>query len=133
MVAPRVLDAFGRVRIPYFPLRRTSFFETLISRFFYYIYLVMLRDRGILDTLQNSELALAMELVGCFLLFKSEVLEKIDFLDENVFLYGEEHIIFGALDKIGLRGMINNRVKIFHLHRVPKNFIWRKCGLFGQS
>lgn len=55
---------------------------------------------------------------GCFFLIKSTVLEKIGFLDENVFLYYEENILATKLKQLGLKSVINNEVVIIHNHSV---------------
>lgn len=55
---------------------------------------------------------------GCFFLIKSTVLEEIDFLDENVFLYYEENILAKKLKRLGLKSVINNQVVIIHDHSV---------------
>ncbi len=55
---------------------------------------------------------------GCFFLIKSTVLEEIDFLDENVFLYFEENILAQKLKKLKLETRINNEVVIIHNHSV---------------
>lgn len=55
---------------------------------------------------------------GCFFLIKSTVLEEIDFLDENVFLYYEENILAKKLKQLGLKSVINNQVVIIHNHSV---------------
>lgn len=55
---------------------------------------------------------------GCFFLIKSDVLEKINYLDENVFLYYEENILSSKLKKINQKIIVNNDVNIIHNHSV---------------
>lgn len=55
---------------------------------------------------------------GCFFLIKSTVLEDINFLDENVFLYYEENILARKLQEKKLESRINNEVVIIHNHSV---------------
>lgn len=57
-------------------------------------------------------------LSGCFFCITSKVLEKINFLDEKVFLYYEENILAKKLENIGLSCLIDNRVLIVHNHSV---------------
>lgn len=55
---------------------------------------------------------------GCFFLIKSSILEEIDYLDENVFLYYEENILSSKLNKINKQIIIDNKIKIIHNHSV---------------
>ena len=55
---------------------------------------------------------------GCFFLIKSSILEEIDYLDENVFLYYEENILSSKLKKINKQIIIDNKIKIIHNHSV---------------
>lgn len=55
---------------------------------------------------------------GCFFCISSETLEKIDFLDENTFLYYEENILSKRLQQIGLSCIVSNHILIIHNHSV---------------
>lgn len=55
---------------------------------------------------------------GCFFCISSKTLEKIDFLDENVFLYYEENILSKKLEQLGLSCFVNNQTLIAHNHSV---------------
>ena len=55
---------------------------------------------------------------GCFFLIKSSVLEEINYLDENVFLYYEENILSSKLKKIDKKVLVNNNINIVHNHSV---------------
>ena len=52
------------------------------------------------------------------IIIKSTILEEIDFLDENVFLYFEENILSQKLNKLNLEIRVNNEVVIIHNHSV---------------
>ena len=54
----------------------------------------------------------------CFFLIKSEVLKKINFFDENTFLYYEENITAAKLKKTAYKTLIGNNVTIIHDHSV---------------
>ncbi len=60
-------------------------------------------------------------LSGCFFCISSSTLEKIDFLDENTFLYYEENILFKKLQKLHLSCTIHNHILIIHNHSVTIN------------
>lgn len=66
----------------------------------------------------NSEFSVVEAVSGCFFMIKSSVLEKIDFLDENVFLYYEENILASRIEKIGGKIVIDNGVIVIHNHSV---------------
>lgn len=55
---------------------------------------------------------------GCFFLIKSNVLEKINYLDENTFLYYEENILAKKLKNINKKIVILNDVIVIHNHSV---------------
>ena len=55
---------------------------------------------------------------GCFFLIKSNVLEKINFLDENTFLYYEENILAKKMQEKKLDLLVCNDVLIIHNHSV---------------
>ena len=55
---------------------------------------------------------------GCFFLIRSDALKKINFFDENVFLYYEENILCSKLKENNLKTVINTGVEVFHNHSV---------------
>jgi len=55
---------------------------------------------------------------GCFFIIDSRVLESIDYLDENVFLYYEENILSVKIKKINKDILIDKTVEIIHNHSV---------------
>ncbi|MBQ9514331.1 MAG: glycosyltransferase family 2 protein [Clostridia bacterium] len=51
---------------------------------------------------------------GCCFLIRSDVLEKIGYLDENVFLYHEEDILGAKLRKINYKVVLDPKAEIIH-------------------
>ena len=51
------------------------------------------------DSYYNNDISYVDVASGCFFLMKSRVLEEINYLDENVFLYYEENILHKKLKK----------------------------------
>lgn len=51
---------------------------------------------------------------GCFFIIKKEAFEKINYFDENTFLYYEEIIMGKKLKDLGLNTYVDNRVTIIH-------------------
>ncbi|MCH5167889.1 MAG: glycosyltransferase family 2 protein [Erysipelotrichales bacterium] len=60
----------------------------------------------------------------CFFLISSETLQKINYMDENVFLYYEDYIMCNKIRNLGLDIVICNDVKIKHIFSVSvdKNY-----------
>jgi GT2 family glycosyltransferase len=55
---------------------------------------------------------------GCFYIINSKVLDSINYLDNNVFLYYEENILSTKIKKINKDILINKDVTIIHNHSV---------------
>lgn len=55
---------------------------------------------------------------GCCFLIKSDVLKKINFMDENTFLYYEENILGKKLKNHNYKEIIDTDVTFFHNHSV---------------
>jgi GT2 family glycosyltransferase len=53
-----------------------------------------------------------------FFLISSDTLQRINYLDENVFLYYEDYILGKKVKDLGLLSVVVNKVKIKHLHSV---------------
>lgn len=70
------------------------------------------------DDYYEKETSTVDVISGCFFCISSETLEKIDFLDENTFLYYEENILSKRLRRIGLSCIVSNHILIIHNHSV---------------
>ncbi|MBQ2639490.1 MAG: glycosyltransferase family 2 protein [Bacilli bacterium] len=55
---------------------------------------------------------------GCFFMIDSNALQRVDYLDENTFLYYEELILAKKLKSIKKKELIDNRVVVIHDHSV---------------
>lgn len=55
---------------------------------------------------------------GCFFCVSGEALKKVDYFDENTFLYYEEQILATKLNQIGLEEAVDNNVVVIHNHSV---------------
>ena len=55
---------------------------------------------------------------GCFFLIRSDVLKKVNFFDENVFLYYEENILGKKLKDLNIRSVVNTKVEVIHNHSI---------------
>ena len=68
------------------------------------------------DEYYNSDIVNVDVVSGCIFLMKTETLENINYLDDNIFLYYEENILSTKLNKKNI--IIDNRVEIIHNHSV---------------
>jgi len=66
----------------------------------------------------NDRISYVDVVSGCFFLIRSKVLESINFLDENVFLYYEENILAKKIKNIGKAIVVSNDIKIRHNHSI---------------
>ena len=66
----------------------------------------------------NEELSIVGVVSGCFFCASGDVLKKIDYLDENTFLYYEEQILSKKLERIDMQVAVDNDVVIIHNHSV---------------
>ena len=55
---------------------------------------------------------------GCFFMVDSEFLKKVDYFDEETFLYYEEQILAEKVKQAKKRECINNKIIIYHDHSV---------------
>ena len=58
---------------------------------------------------------------GCFFLTKLSSLEKIDYFDENIFLYYEENIVAYKLKRLKEKIILNSDIEVFHKHSLTIN------------
>lgn len=58
---------------------------------------------------------------GCFFAIKMKCLQKVDFFDENTFLFGEENILFFKLKKFHYFNVVLTDEKVIHHHSVSIN------------
>ena len=66
----------------------------------------------------QEDLSIVGVVSGCFFCCDGEALKKIDYLDENTFLYYEEQILAKKMEKIDKQIAVDNNVVIIHNHSV---------------
>ena len=66
----------------------------------------------------QKDLSFVDVVAGCIFCVKGSILEKIDYFDENTFLYYEEQILSKKLIDINKKIAIDNTVKVIHNHSV---------------
>ena len=70
------------------------------------------------DDHYKDDISLVDVISSCFFLISSEVLEKIDYMDESVFLYYEDFILSKKIRKLGLDIVVLNDIKVKHQYSV---------------
>lgn len=70
------------------------------------------------DSHYDSHISYVDMVKGCIFAIDSKALEKINYLDENTFLYYEENILSTKLKVKKYKIVINNKVTMYHDHSV---------------
>ena len=109
--------------------RTTPFIETLcnlplISRYFkkkllYYT-----------DDYYKEDISIVDVVSGCFFLVDGETLEKVNYFDENTFLYYEEFILSSKMKRLNKKELIDNKVKIIHDYSVSIDKSIKRVGKY---
>ncbi len=66
----------------------------------------------------NGKTTVVEALSGCFFVIRADALKKVDFFDENMFLYYEENVIGKKLMNKNYVSLIVNDVTVIHNHSV---------------
>ena len=79
-----------------------------------------IREKNLLydDSHYDKDIVDVEVVSGCFFLIRSDVLKKIKFFDENVFLYYEENILGKKLKDLNIRTVVNTKVEVIHNHSI---------------
>lgn len=114
LVGPQVMElgTFSRgCKLPS-PLK-DSFLNIFARKF-------TLKDKMLLykDDLYEATYSSVDVINTCFFLISSELLERINFMDENVFLYYEDYILGKKVKNIGKLLVVVNDVKVKHLYSI---------------
>ena len=96
----------------------------LISKIYNDIFYDMYYKRNIIE-INNSSVFYPDVITGCFFAIKVDVLKKIDFFDEDTFLFYEEEILFHKVKKIGLKSAVLLDLRIHHLESATINSEFR--------
>lgn len=67
---------------------------------------------------------------GCFFIVRTDVLKKVNYFDENMFLYYEENVLAKKIQKEGQDIIVDNNVQIIHNHSVSINKSYNKINKF---
>ena len=73
------------------------------------------------DDYYKDEISYVDMVKGCFFCIDSIALEKVNYYDENTFLYYEENIMAKKLKVKGYKTVINNNIVIYHDHEATVN------------
>ncbi len=66
----------------------------------------------------NNRYVLVDAVSGCFFAIKSDVIESINFYDENMFLYYEENVLGSKIKKINMSVIVDTSLSVIHHHSI---------------
>lgn len=121
MIYPAIQRPNGIIELPSFN-SRPSLFSCILANIFYpfvVLYNISTRKRK-KHTEKNVYSA-----SGCFFLIQSEVFHEIDYLDENIFLYGEEWILGEKLFKRQCKVIYYPETSVLHNHSMTSKNIYK--------
>lgn len=78
----------------------------------------------------NKKISKVDVISGCFFMIKSDVFKKINYFDENLFLYYEENVICSKIKKLNYDVIILNYCSIIHNHSVSINKSYNGLGKY---
>lgn len=107
-VSPRIVDAEGKADPPIY-FRKPTFIDLSFGM------MKFQKERFRFDESKNCRVYAPR---GSFMLLRSSAIEKINYLDENTFLYYEEPILAEKLSEIGLECWHCGNVQVIHNHAV---------------
>lgn len=114
LVSPIMLDRNGNETRMW--LKSPKFYNSILDCFFIGRQLNKFLRKTKVD---KSQLKQKVDILpGSFLAFDSDALKKMDYLDENVFLYYEENIIGEKLKRLGLKTYLLTNCSYIHNHSV---------------
>ena len=70
---------------------------------------------------------------GCFFLVSSNLLEQINYFDENTFLYYEENILARRVSKTNYKVVVDNSVTVIHNHSVSVDKSFKRVGKYTNT
>lgn len=112
-IGPKVIGPRGEIQGSF---RKPSLYDYFFYPIFYpFIWPI---KKIIHKNKEGSKSEFPYSLSGCFLVVNLAVFKKINWFDENTFLYAEESILAEKFRKIGYRMAYEDSVYIKHLHGV---------------
>lgn len=126
-IGPKIIGPRGENQGPFRePSLYDYFFYPIFYPFIWPIKKVILKNKN------NYKNKFPYRLMGCFLVVDLAVFKKIDWFDENTFLYAEELILAEKFKKIGYRMAYEDSVYIKHLHGVSTEELGNKNRILQQ-
>lgn len=119
VVGPQIMELGGFSKGCKLPSPLKDSFLNLVSRKFASKSKILLYK----EELYDAEYLSVDVLNTCFFLISSELLSRINFMDENVFLYYEDYILGKKVKDAGKLLVIVNDVRIKHLYSISVNKI----------
>lgn len=98
------------------PMRESTYFEELF--WFRQTLPGRLRSKPLLLSFERDSVITVPKVMGCCLLFKLDFLKRINFLDEQTFLYSEEAILAAQVKSLGGQIVFTSKLCALHAHDV---------------
>ena len=121
MIYPAVQRPNGFLEIPSFVRRPSLFICTLSNIFYPFVVLHNISNRSKKKHILKNVYSVS----GCFFLINSELLHKIKYLDENIFLYGEEWILGEKVYQRKGKVVYYPETRILHNHSMTSKNIYK--------
>jgi GT2 family glycosyltransferase len=132
MVGPQIINNKKNVNPHIFRPKKCHF---IVKNLFFPIYLLYNSAKNDIKYFSNSPIK-SYSVSGSFFLLRYKYIEKVNFLDENVFLFSEELILGEKFYKENLDVFYLPYLNILHLHsKTIENVykIWEKGRIFLKS
>ncbi|MDK2886829.1 MAG: hypothetical protein PWP54_1402 [Thermosipho sp. (in: thermotogales)] len=118
-IGPKVFDKNGNLLRIYFK-DENSLFNILTGNFFELLSFKLKKTKL---KKKSKGYSFVYRIYGCCMFVKMETIRKIDYFDENVFLYEEESILSEKLKRINQKPIYLFDTYIYHIHPTEKHIL----------
>jgi len=116
VIGPKIVGPKNDIQGPF---DKPSLYDLFFYQIFYPVLWPIEKARKqLLKRKRTTAVQFPYRLMGCFMVVNLEVMSKIDWLDENTFLYAEELILAEKLRRVGYKTAYVDSVYVKHLHGV---------------
>ncbi|WP_139311253.1 glycosyltransferase [Bacillus sp. MRMR6] len=115
LIGPKIIGMEGEQQGPY---NMPTLFDQFWVPFFLPVFIIInkLLSNKISRLLEVKDERYPYRLMGCFMLFKSDVMDEVGYFDESTFLYAEELILSEKLLDRGYKTGYYPEVSVKHVH-----------------
>jgi GT2 family glycosyltransferase len=114
VIGPKIIGPDGRIQSP---SDKVGIFEYVLLPIFYpFLYPILKFKLKKFFQVNHSGITYPYVILGCFMVLRLDYMSKIDYFDENTFLYAEELILAEKLKKFGWKMAFYPKIYVKHLH-----------------